>query len=118
MFNRKIILALAVLIFSFHVFAFAGDVTHKGKTVKNEPVIKIIAEPAFGPAPLKVAFDAGSFLYHYGEKLSFSWDFNDGGKATGATTTHTFNSRGTYSVALTVNTPFGTKSSWVFIIVH
>lgn len=118
MFHVKTIIALAVLMLSLYMSACAGDVKETDKPAGGEPVVKITAEPPFGTAPLKVAFDASDFLYHYGEKLSFSWDFNDGGKSTGATTSHTFNLRGTYSVALTVDTPFGEKNSWIFIIVN
>ncbi len=118
MFTKKIIFVLTLFLFSFQVITFAGDVVPAGKNSASEPDVNITAKPAFGPAPLTVSFDASSFLYHYGEKLSFSWDFNDGGRSTGASTVHTFNSTGTYAVALTVDTPFGLKSSWVVIIVN
>jgi PKD repeat protein len=118
MINRKTIFTLAVILFTFQIFAFAGDIKHAGKTVINNTSAKITAEPAFGPAPLTVSFDASSFLYHFGEKLSFSWDFNDGGKSEEVSTKHTFNSAGTYTVALKVATPFGEKNSWVVIIVN
>ena len=118
MFNKKAIFVLAFFLFSFQVIAFAGDVGPADKNSTDGPAVKITAKPSFGSAPLTVSFDASSFLYHYGEKLSFAWDFNDGSKSTGASTTHTFNSTGTYAVALTVDTPFGLKSSWVVIIVN
>jgi PKD repeat protein len=118
MFNKKTVLCLAVFLVSFQIFAFAGDVKHAGKTISSEPAVKITAEPAFGPAPLTVSFDASSFLYHFGEELSFSWDFNDGGTSAEVSTKHTFNSRGTYAVELKVATPFGEKNSWVVIIVN
>ncbi len=118
MFNKKVILVLTLFLLSFQVITFAGDVGPAGKNSTDGPDVNITVKPAFGPAPLTVSFDASSFLYHYGEKLSFSWNFNDGSKSSGASTTHTFNSTGTYAVALTVDTPFGLKSSWVVIIVN
>lgn len=118
MFHVKTIVALVVLMLSLQMLSCAGNVKGTDKSAGAEPVVNITADHSFGTAPLKVAFDASDFLYHYGEKLSFSWDFNDGGKATGATTSHTFNAMGTYAVALTVDTPFGEKNSWIFIIAN
>lgn len=115
---KKTVTALAVFILCFPILAFASNAAHSGLSSVKEPYVKVSAHPAFGLAPLTVSFDASNFLYHYGNKLSFSWDFNDGGKAREVSTTHTFHARGTYLVALTVTTPFGQKNSWLVIIVN
>jgi PKD repeat protein len=111
----KILLALGTILLCLQIFAYATEQTSHSEA--TEPVVKIVATPNFGTAPLTVSFDASNFLYHYGNKLSFSWDFNDGSTASGVTTTHTFNRIGTYTVTLEVTTPFGPKTAWVIIIV-
>ena len=116
--NKKTILLLTVFLLSFTVISFAGNTRPADKTDAAGPAVKITAEPAFGSAPLAVSFDASSFLYHYGEKLSFTWNFNDGVQSAGSSTNHTFSTAGTYAVELKVDTPFGEKYSWVFIIVQ
>lgn len=74
--------------------------------------------PVFGAAPLDASFDASEFLQHNGRNVSFFWDFNDGNKSDGVKTTHTFKSRGTHAVELTVTTPFGPRHARVVIVVN
>ncbi len=116
MVKRNTILVLILLTFSFLPFAFAGDAGETGGYPVNESAIKIKAMPSFGAAPLTVSFDASDFLYHYGENLSFSWDFGDGRGESGGSVSHTFEAVGTYVVAVKVKTPFGFKNAWVVVI--
>jgi len=64
------------------------------------PLVTIDAQPAFGPAPLTVAFDASSTKLD-GGTATYCWDFSDGTEW-GAKITHTFRTPGVYHVALTV----------------
>ena len=116
MVKRNTILVLILLTFIFLPFAFAGDAGHAQETPANEPGIQIKADPSFGAAPLTVSFDATDFLYHYGENLSFSWDFSDGRGDSGVSVSHTFEAVGTYVVAVKVETPFGFKNAWAVVI--
>jgi len=116
MIKKSIILSLVALIVCFISIVPAGH-TVNNVSLSGESPAKVIVSASFGQAPLDVSFDASAFLYHFGNKLSFSWDFNDGSMSDGVTTTHTFMSTGTYTVALTVTTPFGPKDAWVVIIV-
>jgi len=70
------------------------------------PTARISATPASGAAPLLVAFDGTASSDPDGSIASYSWNFGDGGTATGGTTLHTFKS-GTYTVTLTVKDNYG-----------
>ncbi len=117
MIKKSVILSLTVFLFGIITIAPAEN-TETKIPVALEALAEVSATPSFGSAPLTVSFDASEFLYHYGDKLSFSWDFNDGAKSDGVTASHTFSSRGTYAVALSVATPFGSKDAWVVIVVN
>lgn len=117
MIKKSIFLSLAVFIICLLTITPAENAEINAQAAV-EAQVGITATPSFGSAPLTVSFDASEFLYHYGDKLSFSWDFNDGGKSDGVTTTHTFSTRGTYTVALSVTTPFGPQDAWVVIVVN
>lgn len=62
-------------------------------------VIVTNPQPAQGEYPLEVAFDARGST---GNIVEYLWSFGDGATGSGATVTHTFASRGTYPVFLTV----------------
>lgn len=110
------ILVLILLTFTFLPLTFAGDVKHAEEAPVNELNIRIKADPSFGAAPLTVSFDANEFQYHYGENLSFDWNFGDGLGDEGGKVSHTFEAVGTYVVAVKVNTPFGLKNAWAVVI--
>ena len=55
-----------------------------------------------GTAPLAVAFDGSASSDPDGSIASYAWTFGDGGSATGPTTSHTYQSAGTYTARLTV----------------
>ena len=55
-----------------------------------------------GQAPLEVNFDAASSSDPDGTLVSYSWQFGDGGTATGVRVTHTYSEAGMYQVDLTV----------------
>ena len=116
MVKRNTILVLVLLTFTFLPFAFAGDAGHAQEASANAPEIHLKVDPSFGAAPITVSFDASEFLYHYGENLSFSWDFSDGMEDSGVSVSHTFEAVGTYVVAVKVNTPFGYKNAWAVVI--
>ena len=111
--KRNTISVLILLAFTFLPFAFG----HAQEPPVHEKEIVIKADPCFGAAPLTVSFDAGEFLYHYGEDLSFDWNFGDGRADKSAKVSHTFAAAGTYVVAVKVNTPFGLKNAWTVVIV-
>ncbi len=58
-----------------------------------------------------VSFDATGSSDADGDALTYTWDFQDGSTATGATVTHTFADNAAYQVRLTVSDPSGLQSS-------
>lgn len=56
-----------------------------------------------GCSPLTVNFQCNSNASGY----TYSWDFDDGNTGSGAITSHTYNSTGTFSAVLTVTSPLG-----------
>ncbi|MBN1999693.1 PKD domain-containing protein, partial [candidate division KSB1 bacterium] len=78
------------------------------------PTANFSASPTSGPAPLFVQFTNLST----GDITSYSWTFGDGGTSTSANPTHTYNSEGTYTVALTVTGPAGTHSKLMPALIH
>src|SRR5205823_7743436 len=65
-----------------------------------------VAVFTFHPSPVAtdvpVAFDASNSSDSDGTIRSYAWDFGDATKGAGKTETHSYRSRGTYGVALTV----------------
>ena len=73
------------------------------------PVAVFTADPVLGEAPLVVNFDA-TMSYDpdaNGSIVSYEWDYGDG-TGSGVTTSHTYNTPGTYTVILTVTDDNGT----------
>ena len=56
-------------------------------------------------------FDGFGSVDPDGDSLSYSWDFGDGGKASGKSPSHTYRNEGTYTVTLTVADPKGDADS-------
>jgi len=73
------------------------------ETVVNAPPEALFsANPMSGTAPLSVSFDASASSDSDGTIANYSWDFDDGNGASGATPSNTFVNAGTYVVTLTV----------------
>ena len=71
------------------------------------PVARMSATPTSGPAPLTVAFDARASSDPDGDALTYTWDFGDGGTATGATVSHTYTDERPYTATVTARDPAG-----------
>lgn len=79
--------------------------------LSSPPVASFTAFPSSGAAPLSVSFDASSSYDSDGSIVSYEWDFGNGDIEVGETTTHTFNTAGTYSVKLIVTDNEGAGNS-------
>jgi PKD repeat protein len=70
-------------------------------------VAAFTGSPMTGTAPLNSTFNSTST----GSITSYAWTFGDGGTATTANPSHTYNNAGTYTVTLAVTGPGGTNST-------
>ena len=82
-------------------------------TVNRAPTASFGANPAFGPAPLTVHFDASaSSDPDAGDTLTYLWDFGDGAttETSVPTTSHTYSDVGTFTAQLRVRDNHGATS--------
>ncbi len=73
----------------------------------ENPVARITTSVNEGSAPQTVQFDGSDSSVFGGADLSYVWDFGNGQTATGALTSYTYTTPGTYSVTLTVTSANG-----------
>jgi len=87
-------------------------VTVTSPAMSNTPPTAVISSSAaVGNVPLQVQFDGSSSTDSDGTVISYQWDLGDGGTATGAQVTHTYNSAGTFTAKLTVTDDGGLTNS-------
>jgi PKD repeat protein len=82
-----------------------------GTPVNQPPVARATATPSSGTAPLAAAFDGRASSDPDGSIVSYAWTFGDGGSAAGPTTSHAYQSAGTYTAGLTVTDNQGATNS-------
>ena len=68
----------------------------------NHPPVAVAGGPYNGGAGLPIQFNGTGSSDPDGNNLTYSWDFGDGGTATGATPTHTYAFPNNYLATLTV----------------
>jgi glucose/arabinose dehydrogenase/PKD repeat protein len=88
--------------------------------VNLEPTAVVSANPTSGPTPLKVAFDGSGSEDPEGDTpLTYLWDFDGNGttdqNTSTATTSHTYDTAGTYTAALKVRDARGAESAPVTV---
>jgi bacillopeptidase F len=81
--------------------AAAGKLTVQSATPNQPPVAKITL-PKTPKAKTSLTFSGTGSTDPDGTIVGYHWTFSDGGTADGATVTHTFAAKGTYTVTLTV----------------
>lgn len=79
------------------------DIFHTiaGQTTAS-PVASFTATPTQGSPPLNVYLDASASYDPDGQITDYNWDFGDGARGSGLTTSHTYTQVGTYTIQLTV----------------
>lgn len=89
-----------------------------GPPQQNQPPIaSFTATPSQGSVPLTVAFDASASSDPDGSIVSYVWDFGDGGTDAGVTTSHTYETSGTFTARLTVSDNRGASNATTRTIV-
>lgn len=85
-------------------YANGGEVRRISYTgSSNQPPVAVAsASPTSGALPLEVDFSASGSRDPEGVPLVYSWAFGDGKTATGAEVSHTYATKGVYSVVLMV----------------
>jgi hypothetical protein len=83
-----------------------NDIAAHGTWVVQPRPVAVAAAPA-GVEGATVAFDGSGSSDPQGNPLTYTWDFGDGGTATGPTPTHVFAEEGTYPVTFTVDDGLG-----------
>lgn len=78
--------------------------------VNQAPVADASAYPTSGKAPLTVDFTGSGSTDPDEDSISYHWDFGDMTSSTDADPAHTYNSRGTYVVVLSVTDEHGLSS--------
>ncbi len=68
----------------------------------TKPTAAFTMTPTSGTAPLDVEFDAGASFDSDGTITSYRWDFGDGNTGSGALTSHSYSSEGSFTVMLVV----------------
>ncbi|MBM9514817.1 FG-GAP-like repeat-containing protein [Desulfogranum marinum] len=76
----------------------------------TSPVASFTANPTFGEGPLEVNFDASAAYDPDGSIVSYAWNYGDG-TGSGLTSSHTYNTAGTYNVVLTVTDNDGSTNT-------
>jgi thermitase len=81
-------------------FGLFSDFLDEGS---NTPPFAFVDAPASGQAGAPVQFDATASYDPDGDPLTFSWDFGDGNLGSGPTPSHTYQTAGMFTVALTLS---------------
>ncbi len=83
----------------------------------DAPSVEGFADPATGAAPLLVQFSATG-LDPQGGRLTYEWDFGDGGGSFNQSPQHTYTAAGTYTATVTATDPQGkTGTATVGVVV-
>ena len=103
-----------------HTYAAAGTYTARLTVTDNDeltgsaiesirviepseaPQAEFVFSPSTGIYPCVITFDAGSSHDPDGTIVQYSWNFGDGGHASGRVVTHTYSRWGTFFISLTV----------------
>src|ERR1700760_2617143 len=73
-----------------------------GSSSPSPPVVSASSDVKQGQEPLQVNFDASNSSDPQRQPLTYAWSFSDGGTASGATVSHTFQKHGTYTATVVV----------------
>ena len=73
-----------------------------GPVINTPPIASATATPSSGVVPLTVSFNASGSSDPDGSIISYTWNYGDGINGSGVTSSHTYNSAGSYTAVVTV----------------
>jgi glucose/arabinose dehydrogenase len=88
-----------------------SKITFVATHANHVPSAHLTTSTTTGPSPLTVSFDARATTDQDNDPLTFTWNFGDTTTGTGATTSHTYTSSGTFNAVLTVTDGRGGTST-------
>ena len=96
----------------YYVWDQSGEIwfgTSRGSEPPDNdpPTAEFVFSPTTGVYPAEITFDGSSSQDPDGSIASYSWDFGDGGRASGAVVKHTYELWGTFEVSLVVRDNMG-----------
>lgn len=80
------------------------------------PVASFTRTPSYGESPLAVYFDATASYDPDGAIATYEWSFGDGATGEGISTTHIYETSGSYEAGLTVSDEGGVRDSTIRMI--
>jgi parallel beta-helix repeat protein len=92
------------------------DIVVRVKDVNRNPVIKASCYPTSGKRPLRVKFNSSGTYDPDKDKLTYLWEFVDGGRSSAQSPVYIYKKAGTYKATLTVTDTRGGKSIATFRI--
>ncbi|WP_079127307.1 PQQ-dependent sugar dehydrogenase [Streptomyces sp. TP-A0874] len=102
----------ALYVLDYGLGWFGGDEHSALYRIENatdghSPIAEAAADRTSGQAPLEVHFTSAGSSDADGDPLTYSWDFGDGGTASEADPTHTYQENGTYTATVTATDDTG-----------
>jgi glucose/arabinose dehydrogenase/PKD repeat protein len=113
----------ALYVLDYGLQWFAGDENSALYRIENatggrSPLAEATASVTSGKAPLKVSFSSEGTGDPDGDRLTYRWEFGDGGTSTAPNPRYTYRKNGTYTAKLTVTDPTGrTAKATVRVVV-
>ncbi|MEU6162473.1 PQQ-dependent sugar dehydrogenase [Streptomyces sp. NPDC047130] len=113
----------ALYVLDYGLQWFAGDENSALYRIENatggrSPLAEATASVTSGKAPLKVSFSSEGTADPDGDRLTYRWEFGDGGTSTAPNPRYTYRKNGTWTAKLTVTDPTGrTAKATVRVVV-
>lgn len=92
-------------------FTVTQDLTVQPGPPNQPPLVTFTFDPQAPKANERVSFDAAGSSDADGQIVKYEWDFGDGEKAEGQTTTHIYKAAGKFTVKLTVTDDKGVSNA-------